>query len=172
MDKSDKSKPFDPLADSLNIDTELELYRPGQVAPIDGQVDEDRFTEIVDADYEFARKNVTDTILKAVSALDKIIGVAEQSQAPRAYEVVATLTKVIVDAGGSLMDLSKRAKDIKETDVKDEDAKTINNNLIVTTDQLQRMLQDQGVMTTTRVIKKPQDNEVIENGTTRRAEGS
>jgi len=142
------NKPRDPLADSLNIDSELEVFAPP--ATIDRP---ERISDAVDEDYEFARATVIDTITKATEALDQQISLAQQSQLPRAYEVVATLVKAIVDSNKDLLELSKRAKDLKGTEA-DEGPRTINNTLVVTTDQLQKLLQDQGVVTTTRQMKK------------------
>lgn len=142
------NKPRDPLADSLNIDSELEVFAPPAV------IDQpERISEAIDADYEFARSTVIDTIQKATEALDQQLALAQQSQLPRAYEVVATLVKAIVDSNKDLLGLSKQARDLKGVEA-EIGPKTINNTLVVTTDQLQKLLQDQGVVTTTRQMKK------------------
>lgn len=141
-------KPRDPLADSLNIESELQGFAPPVIVE-----QPERISEAVDADYEFARSTVIDTITKATEALDQQLLLAQQSQAPRAYEVVATLVKAIVDSNKDLLNISKQAKELKGVEA-DEGPTTINNTLVVTTDQLQKILQDQGVVTTTRMIKK------------------
>lgn len=139
--------PYDPLADSLNIDSEIAIFPTS----VKRKEQEEQFQEYVDADYSFARENIMGVILKAADALDEVIKVAKASQAPRAYEVVATMTKVILDGNKDLLDLAKKNKELKEIE-STEEPRTINNNLIVTTDQLQKMLKDQGVVTTTRQL--------------------
>lgn len=150
-----EKKPYDPLADSLNIESEIDLYTGDEKLPV--EVPEDRVMDLVDADYDFTRRSVTGAIQKAEDALSLIMGVAQASQAPRAYEVVATLIKVILDGNKDLLELSKKTMDMKNAAGIDETPTTINNNLIVTTEQLQKMLKGQGVVTTTR--DKSENNE-------------
>lgn len=148
------SKPRDPLADSLNIDSELAGFAPPAVIE-----QPERISEAVDLDYEFSRSTVIDTITKATQALDIQLDLAQQSQLPRAFEVVATMVKTIIDGSKDLLELSKRARELKGTETDESGPKTINNTLVVTTDQLQKLLQDQGVVTTTREVKKKEDPE-------------
>jgi hypothetical protein len=74
-----------------------------------------------------------------MEALEQLIDIADQSQHPRAYEVISTLINTIVSANKDLLDLSKKKKEIAASDKK-EGPQTINNNLILTTADLQKML--------------------------------
>ena len=69
-----------------------------------------------------------------------MMDVARASEHPRAYEVVATLMKTIVDANKDLLDVSKKKRDMMQSD--DDTPKTVNNNLFVSTAELQKMLKD------------------------------
>jgi hypothetical protein len=90
-------------------------------------------------DFDYARANLKDVIDKGSDALEQLIDIADQSQHPRAYEVISTLMNTIVSANKDLLDLSKKKKDIIASDKKDG-PQTINNNLILTTADLQKML--------------------------------
>ena len=96
--------------------------------------------ENLDSDYEFARGNLIRVIEKGNLALDGILNVADMSQHPRGYEVVATLIKTMADANKDLLELSKRKKDLSGNT---NSPKTINNNLFVgSTAELQKLLKD------------------------------
>ena len=145
MNNDDGKKIFDPLADALNIESELIPFGNSEI----DLIVPDRFQEIVDADYDFARRNIMETLMKAQEALDKLIPLAVASQAPRAFEVIATLTNVIVNSNRDLLELAKANKELKDSG-EPEESNVTNNTLIVTTDQLQKLLKKEGVETTTR----------------------
>lgn len=94
-------------------------------------------------DYEFARGNMIATIDKGREALDGILEVANISQNPRSYEVVAKLIDSMTNASEKLLDLQKKQKDLSgETEL--QKAKTVNNNLFVgSTAELQAFLKKQ-----------------------------
>jgi hypothetical protein len=90
-------------------------------------------------DFDYARDNIKGAIDNGTEALEQLIDIADQSQHPRAYEVISTLINTIVSANKDLLDLSKKKKEIAAVDKK-EGPQTINNNLILTTADLQKML--------------------------------
>jgi hypothetical protein len=61
-----------------------------------------------DVDFEYIRNNIKDVIKHGSVALERMILVAEQSEHPRAYEVVATLMKALVDANKDLISTHKQ----------------------------------------------------------------
>jgi hypothetical protein len=67
----------------------------------------------IDDDAEFARKNIRELIAKGNTAMDNILHVAKESEAPRAYEVAATLIKNLSDLNKDLLDLQKKKRDLK-----------------------------------------------------------
>ena len=94
----------------------------------------------VQDDYDFARANLINTISKGQEALDGILDVAQMSQHPRSFEVVATLINSLTAANKDLLDLSKKKKDLDG----DNNPTTINNNLFVgSTAELQKLLKQQ-----------------------------
>lgn len=102
-------------------------------------------SEQAENDYDYARKNMYDVIEKGTHALEELLGVATQSQHPRAYEVLATTMKTLVDANKELVTLSK--KKVEEEKLNDEpqtgSGGVTNNNLFVgTTHDLLKVLAD------------------------------
>jgi len=130
-----------------------EIFPPA-VIPQDS---EDYNIRYVDADYEYARRNVTNTIEKMEEVMDDMTKFARASQSARAYEVLATMFKTALDANKDLLELAKRNKDLKEQEAAAGDVVT-NNTLVVTNDQLLKMLSDQGVQTKTRQVIEPKES--------------
>lgn len=103
-------------------------------------------SEQAENDYDYARENMYNVIEKGTSALEDLLGVATQSQHPRAYEVLATTMKTLVDANKELVQLSK--KKVEEEKNNDEPqsgsgGNVTNNNLFVgTTHDLLKVLAD------------------------------
>lgn len=97
--------------------------------------------EELEADFQEARKNIYNGIQIAQDSLAKLAQIADGSQHPRAYEVVALLAKTIVDSSKTLIDLHEKQKDIIEpTD--DEAGKTVNNNLFIgSTEELDKLIE-------------------------------
>ena len=94
----------------------------------------------IDNDYKYARENLYGVIEKSTDALDNLIDLAKASEHPRAFEVVAQLTKTLVDANKDLLDIQKKVKDLKRED-KRENPKNVTNALFVgSTAELQKMI--------------------------------
>jgi len=70
--------------------------------------------------------------MTANEAIDRLHQIADQSQQPRAFEVLGKLIETSVKANKDLLELQEKIRQIKEisTEVGDK-AKTINNNLFV-----------------------------------------
>jgi hypothetical protein len=91
----------------------------------------------INDDYNFARANLINTIMKGNEALDGMLDVASMSQHPRGYEVVATIINSLTNANKDLLELSKKKKDLTG----EKTPTTINNNLFVgSTAELQKLM--------------------------------
>ena len=99
--------------------------------------------ERAESDYEFGRRNIIDVIEKGQGALDDMIDFARQAREPRAFEVVGQLIDKIVVANEKLLNLSKQIKDVKKEELKNEAPGTINNNLVITSAELLKMLREE-----------------------------
>jgi len=121
----------DPIGDALNVN------------PIQPLLTSSQRKSLVPTDYEYARGSMISVIEKGNEALSDMLNVAQQSQQPRAYEVVATLLKTIADTNKDLLELQKKHKDIENMDGP-QTPQTINNNLFVgSTAELQKLIKQQ-----------------------------
>ena len=66
----------------------------------------------VDADAEFARNNMRELISNGNKALTDLASVANQSESPRAYEVLATMMKNLSEMNKDLLELQKRKREL------------------------------------------------------------
>ena len=101
----------------------------------------DSKVENADKDYEYARENFYNVIEKGTYALEEMLEVAKASEHPRAYEVVSTIMKTLVDANKDLVTMSD--KKVKDAPQEEQGQGTVNNNLFVgSTNELQKVLKD------------------------------
>jgi len=91
-------------------------------------------------DYAYARKNLTDIIDTAQGAINNMADIASISESPRAYEVLSTLIKTVVDANQSLLVLQKQLKELKGTEKKPNPDVVNNTMFIGSTADLQKAL--------------------------------
>ena len=94
-------------------------------------------------DLEDVRQNIKGVIDTGDEALKEMLEIAKQSEAPRAFEVVSTLMKTMLDANKDLADISSKKRFVKEEiNGPKEAAQTnvTNNNLIVSTADLLKMI--------------------------------
>ena len=68
-------------------------------------------------DYWLVRKNMKELIKTGEDAIDGIIKVATEGDAPRAYEVAAQMIKTVAEVNKDLMDLHKKVKEINKEEV-------------------------------------------------------
>lgn len=124
-----------PIANSLGIsdlpDTpknELEVIQNG--------------TDKVAEDFDLARSNLVETIANLTETIATIAALADQSQSPRFYEVLATMFKTNIDASRELLALQKQARDIRKLDTQPGNTpQNVTNNLFVgTSNDLLRLI--------------------------------
>ena len=77
----------------------------------------------VTSDASFARTNIRELITNGNIAAKQLAAVADQSEQPRAYEVLATMIKNLGDLNKDLLELQKRKKDLS---VKEENKNNVN----------------------------------------------
>jgi D-mannonate dehydratase len=96
-------------------------------------------------DFQYARQNLYQTIELAAHSLDALSQLAEKAQNARLYEVLANLTRTVVDANKELLDLQKKRKDLQQGGLLGSQAgsHTVNNNLFMTTAEFQHWIEAQ-----------------------------
>jgi len=95
-------------------------------------------------DFTFARANIREVVENASDAIAKLSVIADQSQNPRAFEVLAKLMDSVVSASKHLLEIQKDIRVIDKPDVPNNDSvKTVNNNLFVgSTSELAKVIAD------------------------------
>ncbi len=123
----------DIISDSLGIEPLEQTTKITQVLPaIKAQKNDD---------YEYARQNLYDIIEKGQNALEDIIDIAKQSESARAFEVATNLIKTMAEANKDLLNLAKVKKDLDKEGVPEQKNIT-NNNLVLTSADLLKMIKD------------------------------
>ena len=121
----------DPLANALNITPMVVAKQPENI-PV---VTHDH--SILEQDFDYARENYKNMIELGSDALDEVLSVAKQSQAPRAFEVIATLISTLANVNKDLVALHKVAKELATESQPDN---VTNNTLVLTTAQMLELL--------------------------------
>jgi hypothetical protein len=95
-------------------------------------------------DFIFARANIREVVENASDAIAKLSVIADQSQNPKAFEVLAKLMDSVVSASKHLLEIQKDIRVIDKPDVPNNDSvKTVNNNLFVgSTSELAKVIAD------------------------------
>lgn len=95
-------------------------------------------------DFTFARANIREVVENCNDAIAKLSVIADQSQNPRAFEVLAKLMDSAVSASKHLLELQKDIRSIsKPEETTKEQAKLVTNNLFVgSTAELQKMISE------------------------------
>jgi transcriptional regulator with AAA-type ATPase domain len=127
----------DPIANALNL---TPMVADTMVKEIVAKAHDDSAKN----DFEMARANMHEVIQNGLNAIDKLSQIADASQHPRAFEVLAKLMDTVVTANKDLLELQSK---IREIDAKDaptnEHAKSVTNNLFVgSTSDLQKVIEN------------------------------
>ena len=134
------------LTNNLNdiFDVEAELIDT-ETAISTAVVHSNNKQEDINDDYQFARENLYSVIDKGTQALDSLLELAKVSEHPRAFEVVATLSKTLMDANKDLLSIQKKVKELQKEgeDSGGSTPQNVTNALFVgSTADLQKMLKD------------------------------
>jgi len=127
----DELTPLQPEKYDDNLPVEA---KQGEIIPVE---DEHQ------ADLELARQNVKNIIEMGDDAVAEMVEIAKQSESPRAFEVVSTLMKTLLDANKDYVDISSKKK-FEKGDKPQQETNVTNNNLIVSTADLLKMIKGDG----------------------------
>jgi len=139
---NDDDSDDDPINRALGI---------GPVAPMDSRSEiiksmvADAKNDSASEDFTFSRANIREVIENGTDAIAKLAVIADQSQNPRAFEVLAKLMDTVVNASRQLLEAQQQIRTIDKASVpQDEEArKSVTNNLFVgSTAELQKLLAD------------------------------
>ena len=94
-------------------------------------------------DYQYARGQLYDIVEKMQESLNDAMEVAQESQHPRAFEVVFNGAKNAADVVEKITDLQKKIKDLESEETKVQQNNTQNNIFMGSTSELMKMLKEQ-----------------------------
>jgi len=106
-------------------------------------------------DVAFARETLKDLIGKSSEALEHLSVIAQETEHPRAFEVLSNMIKQTGDLTGELINVQKKRKDITQSkDVTSNNTTTNNAIFVGSTQELQKALRKQKEV----IDVKPEDN--------------
>ncbi len=135
------TKKFDKLNETFNVVDEVEIISSERESVLEKISIE---SDDIKKDYEYTRGNLYSLIEKGQEAINGILELAQETEAPRAYEVAGQLIKNVADATDKLLELQKKLKDIEEENPRGPT--TVNNALFVgSTAELSKLLKQNNI---------------------------
>jgi len=133
-------KKFDKLNETFNVDAEIVPVEEEKVSEKIQKCTSD--ADDIKKDYDYARGNLYSLVEKGQEAINGMLELAQESEMPRAYEVLGQLIKTTTETTEKLMALHKIKKDVEEDTSKGPT--TVNNALFVgSTTELAKLLKQQ-----------------------------
>lgn len=140
------TKKYKKLNETFNIDDDSdEVIHPEIAEETPKEIIAKRESSIDDIrkDYEYTRGNLYSIIEKGQEAINNVLELAQETDTPRAYEVVGQLIKNVSDATDKLMDLQKKIKALDETKAQRGPTNVTNALFVGSTAELSKMLKNQ-----------------------------
>ena len=171
MKKKKKKSVNEKICDALDLEYEDSNKKETQKQSITSKEKEspndivvlDDKRKDIEKDYTSVRLNLKEIINKGNDAIDGILEVAQEGDAPRAYEVAAQMIKTVAEANKDLMDLHKKVKEIKKEEINNNVSNTTNAIYVGSTKELQELV-DQSRSASRRIGHNDIiDAEVVEN---------
>jgi len=141
---SKKKKVNERISDAEIIDTEIvEEAKPKEIVRVPDPQKASIKQVHLEKDYTDVRDNLKLIIDKGTNAIDGILTIADEGEAPRAYEVVSQLIKTVSDANKDLIGLHKQMKEIKKEEINLHQHNTTNQSIFVgSTKELQQLVKN------------------------------
>ena len=131
---------FDSLDQTFDI-TETTEPAPKPMKRVKPIIEVDK-GEDREKDYTYARAQLYDIVEKMQESLNDAMDVAQQSEHPRAFEVVFNGAKHTADIVDKLADLHKKMNDLEKEDPKPTATNVQNNMFVGSTSELMKMLKE------------------------------
>ena len=128
------------IDETLSAEFGIKPMQATEVITADGEIISEATNKIED-DYDHARNNLRKLLTDGQSALQTAISVAQQSEHPRAIEVVGNLMKQLADINQQLLDLHQQKQKLDGPKEGSKKEVTNNNAIFVgSTAELSKML--------------------------------
>jgi hypothetical protein len=136
------AKKYDNLNQVFNVSGEVVSSNTEEVATKISNMNDPKIENLISdvkKDYDYVRGNMYSIVEKGQEALNSALELAQETDSPRAYEVVGQLIKNVSDSAEKLIELQKKIKDIEE--VKQSGPTNVTNALFVgSTAELSKLL--------------------------------
>jgi 3-methyladenine DNA glycosylase Tag len=146
----DKVFDIDPIEEEVEVKpTEILKKKAKPIVISDKGEDKEK-------DYQYARAQLYDIVEKMQESLDSAMEVAQESEHPRAFEVVFNGAKNAADVVEKIGDLHKKMRDLETAEESKVQQNNTQNNVFVagTTEELMKMLKSSGGINTNPLTKK------------------
>lgn len=123
----------------------LESNLPQQLQQIKSEVAQTEIVADTEEDYVYTREKIKDLIKKSEIAIDSMMELAQDSEHPRAFEVLSGMFKTTTEMMDQLITLQKKRQELTQAKEKEEKqaGNTTNNAIFVgSTTELQRFLNE------------------------------
>jgi flagellar biosynthesis/type III secretory pathway chaperone len=140
------TKKYDKLNEVFNVSGEIVSSEvEEQCDKINNKNDSkiENLTTDIRKDYNYVRGNMYSIVEKGQEALNSALELAQETDSPRAYEVVGQLIKNISDSAEKIIELQKKIKDIEDDSSSKKGPTNVTNALFVgSTAELSKLLKN------------------------------
>ena len=130
------------LSDALDVTYEKEQAEETNIVKkeINIPISKEKLDKDLEIDYNQVRGNIKNLISTGKDAIDGIIDVATESDAPRAYEVASQMLKTVSEMNKDLMNLHQQMKTIRKEEIEITNNTTNNSIYVGSTNDLQDII--------------------------------
>jgi hypothetical protein len=140
------TKKYDKLNEVFNVSGEIvssEVEEPCDKINNENDSKIENLATDIRKDYNYVRGNMYSIVEKGQEALNSALELAQETDSPRAYEVVGQLIKNISDSAEKIIELQKKLKDIEDDSSSKKGPTNVTNALFVgSTTELSKMLKN------------------------------
>lgn len=129
--------------DKTELMAALQSHLPAQLEEIKMEVSQHEIVADTEEDYNYSRDKIKDLIAKAEEAIDTMMALSQETEHPRAFEVLSGMFKTTTDMMDQLITLQKKRKELTQSEEQKVTANgnTTNNAIFVgSTTELQKFL--------------------------------
>jgi|3_EtaG_2_1085321.scaffolds.fasta_scaffold52429_2 hypothetical protein len=138
----EKKSVNEKLSDALDVSYEKEQAKETNIVKKETNlpVSKEKLDKDLEIDYNQVRGNIKNLISTGKDAIDGIIDVATESDAPRAYEVASQMLKTVSEMNKDLMNLHQQMKTIRKEEMEITNNTTNNSIYVGSTNDLQDLI--------------------------------
>ena len=110
------------------------------------QAKQENIVHDTETDVQFASDKLKELIGRSTEALEHLSVIAQETEHPRAFEVLSNMIKSTGDLTNDLIDVQKKRKDITQEKGQESNSTTNNAIFVGSTQELQKMLRNRDVI--------------------------